>query len=247
MIDKLPVAAYTSGQINQKICRAFAKGCGGQYKPVDKAGKNIATYGIKRGSDKAIKRASTYYYIDHGYFGKGDPHRADGYYRITKDGFIHNGEGSHSWDRFERFNLKMRPWRERGRYIILVPPSFPVGKFLCWPQDKWIKDVKRELKEYTERPIVVSIKKKGQKFKGSQLEQYFKDAWVVITHTSNVQVDALLAGIPVITTSEFRKIGDLSEVENPPQNRDFLKNLAYNQWTLKEIESGQAWRELNED
>jgi hypothetical protein len=59
-------------------------------------------------------------------------------------------------------------------------------------------------------------------------------------------VDALVAGVPVITTSPMRKIGSLAEIESPVMDRSFLKNLAYRQWTIKEIESGQAWRELND-
>ena len=53
-------------------------------------------------------------------------------------------------------------------------------------------------------------------------------------------------GIPVISTSPMRKIGSLADVENPVMNRSFLKNLAYRQWTINEINSGQAWRELND-
>ena len=50
----------------------------------------------------------------------------------------------------------------------------------------------------------------------------------------------------VITTSPMRKIGTLEEVESPPMDRGFLKNLAYRQWTIQEIKIGQAWRELND-
>ena len=44
----------------------------------------------------------------------------------------------------------------------------------------------------------------------------------------------------------MRKIGSIKEIENPIMDRGFLKNLAYKQWSRAEMESGKAWRELND-
>ena len=52
-------------------------------------------------------------------------------------------------------------------------------------------------------------------------------------------------GVPAIFTNPARKLGSIEDVENPPMDREFFKNLAHNQWTLEEIKSGRAWENLN--
>jgi len=59
-------------------------------------------------------------------------------------------------------------------------------------------------------------------------------------------VDSLIEGVPVVSLTNDRKIGSLSEIEQPVMDRKILYNLAYMQWTLKQFASGQAWMELNE-
>ena len=59
-------------------------------------------------------------------------------------------------------------------------------------------------------------------------------------------VDAAINGIPIICTNNNRRIGSIEEIESPIKDRNFLKNLAYNQWTFEEMRSKKAWQELNE-
>ena len=238
-----PEVAVTVAPINQTICRAFARGCGGKFVPCQKSGDRIATYGIKRGSAESIKRAREFWYIDHGYFGKGTPHKFDGYYRIVYNSIIHDVGGDFPSDRLKNFNLEFKDWRKNGDKIILIPPSIPMGKFLGVPTDKWIEETKQEIKKYSDRKIEVCQKQKG---KMSNLKELMKTAWVLVTDHSNAQVDALTQGIPVIATSPMRRIGSVAEIENPVMDRSFLKTLAYRQWTIQEIKSGQAWSELND-
>jgi hypothetical protein len=69
--------------------------------------------------------------------------------------------------------------------------------------------------------------------------------------TSNAAVDAVLAGVPVFCTSPCAayRMGhaDLSKIETPhfpPDREQWAWSLAANQWTLREMASGQCWREL---
>jgi len=99
-----PLVFSTGRPICSKIVRAFAEGCGGTitYKP---EGKYIATYGIKRGSDVAIKQADNFWYIDHGYVGRSTtPHMCDGYYRICLNALVGRGQFNIDNDR------RMPPW-----------------------------------------------------------------------------------------------------------------------------------------
>ena len=115
-----------------------------------------------------------------------------------------------------------------------------MGNFLDYRTESWTDDTIKKIRQHTDREIKISTKH------NNPLKKCIKDAWVVIADHSNAQIAALLDGIPVICTNRAREIGSLSEIENPPMERDYLKNLAYQQWTITEIKSGQAWAELKE-
>ena len=53
----------------------------------------------------------------------------------------------------------------------------------------------------------------------------------------------MLNGVPAyFTDSTLKHIGKLEDIENPKINYQIFNNLAYGQWTLKEMESGEAWK-----
>tara|TARA_R110002020_G_scaffold3005_8_gene13923 strand:+ start:2148 stop:2942 length:795 start_codon:yes stop_codon:yes gene_type:complete len=256
------IFATTTGGNNQTMSKAFAKGSGIKTKEVKASndynmGCAVVTYGILRGSGPAIRHAYMegfdYWYIDHGYFGKSkvaNSHGLKGYFRIVnsnknKDMFrvIHDIDGDFPEDRLKTFNLPFKKWRKNGSKIVVVPPSGAMGPFIGISPQNWVANVKEKLMKYTDREIVVCTKQKGRK---SMLQEYLKDAWALVTDHSNSQVDALVSGIPVITTSKMRTIGSLEQIEDPPMDRRFLKNLAYKQWSREEIESGKAWSDLND-
>ena len=252
---EIPTSVLTPDIKSQAIGASFARGCRGetyQIKWFQTGGKSegehqdfrkidkVATYGILRGSDRYLKKANEYWYIDHGYFGKGNPARFNGYYRITQNAIIHGGLGDYPWDRFNKLNSGLKEWRKTGSHIVLLPPSVLMGVFLGYDADDWINRTTKKLRKHTDRKIVISKKTHNP------LEKCLQDAWVVVADHSNAQTEALLNGIPVICTNDARKIGSLDQIENPPMERDYLRNLAYQQWNIKEIESGQAWGELKE-
>jgi hypothetical protein len=257
-----PKVCMTTGGNSQVVCKSFALGC--KTKPIALKSKkgflvddSVATYGILRGSGKALKHSweqgHDCWYIDHAYFGKSKVANRGGlhgYFRIvhnnkSKDMFrvIHDIQGDFPSDRLDSFNLDFKDWRGNGSEVVVVPPSNAMGPYLGISPPEWIHKVKEEIKKYTDRKIVVCQKQKGRP---SGLKEYLKTAWVLITDHSNCQIDALVNGVPVITTSEMRKIGSIKEIENPIMDRGFLKNLAYKQWSRAEMESGKAWRELND-
>jgi hypothetical protein len=78
------------------------------------------------------------------------------------------------------------------------------------------------------------------------------EAWAVVVYSSSAALDALVAGIPVFVLAPFAaayRMGtpDLTQIETPvyPDDRDpFFHSLAAQQWTLPELASGAAWRDL---
>ena len=55
----------------------------------------------------------------------------------------------------------------------------------------------------------------------------------------------MIEGIPsYFTNKTLSNIGSIENIENHEINYSVFNNLAYGQWTVKEIESGEAWETL---
>lgn len=240
-INSVPVCFSTKHHINDRVVRAFAKGCDGQiiYEP---KGKFITSYGLKRGCIEAYRQSESFIYIDKGYyFPSNHPHDFSGYYRVVNNGLIHSGKGNYPWDRFEAFGYQLKPWNKNGRHIIFCPILSVPAQFYGVSLDEWTLEVYNKIRKHSGRSIIVSSKDNGVNAK-----KYFKDAHCLVTHSSNIGIEALIEGVPVIYLSPDRPIGSIEEIEHPMYDRQILANLAYQQWTLKEMESGRCWKELNE-
>ena len=182
---------YTTNHIHsQVICKAFADGHNGKIVPptvlLDGPGM---VYGILRGCAEIIKVSGwtkrRLFYVDHGYLERG---YYEGYFRVCGSGLQSSGDGDYKPDRFENTGTKIRPWNRTGRHVIVCPISKYLGDFLGIDQKKWTEAVVRELAKFTDRPIIIKEKD------GSPLP--LKDAWCLVTYTSNAAVDAVVSGIP---------------------------------------------------
>lgn len=239
---------YTPDHIfNRVIGGAFAEGHEGKLVPPGKLLDGpAAVYGILRGCGEIIKKCQwvgrDYYHIDHGYFRRG---HYDGYYRITKnalqwagseDGYLLEKYPS---DRWEALKVEMKPWRKKGRHVVVCPISGYVGDFLNIDVEQWTAAVVREIALHTERPIVVKEKDQGT------LEEALVDAWCLVAHSSNAAVDALVDGIPVVVLGRSAAAPvawDLTDIEKPhwPELEPWAHALAYHQFTLSEMRAGCA-------
>ena len=83
------------------------------------------------------------------------------------------------------------------------------------------------------------------------IEQDFALAATVVSHSSNSCVESVIEGIPSFVTSKKSVAWDvtshdLSEINNPKifDREQWLNNLAYTQWNLKEIEKGLPFKHL---
>jgi len=238
-----PKTIITTHERSKVVGKAFSEGCGGEIIHIAKLQMlaaigaimpRVASYGILRGAGDGIKRARDYWHIDHGYFLRSTlPEMYDGYYRVTHNNLWHNGEGKYSSDRFDSFNIKLNDWRKTGEHIVVVPPSEYMTEFL--ELEGWLRETISKIKQYTDRKIIVSSKY------DNPIENALTNAWALVADHSNSGIDALIQGIPVIFTNPARKLGEISQIENPIMDRSFFSTLAYQQWTLEEIRSGEAW------
>ncbi len=248
-----PIVIYTDHIINKTLCYNFAKGSNSlmchinNFKEYD---KTIATYGVLRGTLEKIKKVKNFYYMDHGYFNQSkrsfENNRTniinlDGYFRIVFNNFIHNGMGEYPNDRFKKLNIKFLDQKKNGRHIILSEPSAAMKKVYDVPY--WTENTINLIKKYSDRKIIVH-----NKFSKEPLKNLLNDAWAFVSLQSTAGFLAMLKGVPAyFTDKSLTYIGELQDLENPKINYNVFNNLAYGQWTLKEIESGEAWENISKN
>ncbi len=250
MIEK-PIVLYTDHSINKTLCYYFAKGSNSlmchvnNFKEFD---KTIATYGFKRGTGDVINKVNNFYYIDHGYFNQSKRNfnnkkttllNLDGYFRIVYNDFWHDGSGIETDDRLKKLNIKFKEIKKSGDYIILSQPSEDSIKF--FQLDDWLNITQKKLKKITDRKIVIH----GKNSK-TPLTELLKDAWAFVSNHSTAGLKAMIEGVPsYFTNKTLSKLGSIDDIEKHEINYNIFNNLAYGQWTINEIQNGEAWNYLN--
>ena len=250
MMEK-PIVIYTDHIINRTLCYNFAKGSDSllcSVKDFKEFDKTIATYGVLRGTLEVIKKVKNYYYMDHGYFNQSKRifknnltkvENMDGYFRIVFNNFIHNGKGNFPNDRLKKLNLEIIDQKKTGSYIILSEPSETMKRIYNVP--RWIEDTTKLVKKYSDRKLLVH-----NKFSKEKLDVILKDAWAFVSLQSTAGFMAMSKGVPSYFTDDtLAHIGKIQNIENPFIDYKIFNNLAYGQWTLKEIETGEAWESIS--
>ena len=129
-------------------------------------------------------------YLDNG-FHRPARGSAYGYYRLTYRGMspilLRNPEPRPA------LRVAMRPWRKGGRQVVLALPGLP----LAAPSDSTCPAGSRRSRRTfaTDRQILIRPKYSAKPLAGDLC-----DAWALVTHSTNVAVEAVLAGIPVFVT-----------------------------------------------
>ena len=245
-----PIVVYTDHIINRTVCYNFAKGSNSllcHVKNFREYNKTIATYGVLRGTYEIISKVNNYYYIDHGYFNQSSRKfeksktkvlNLDGYFRIVYNNLVHDGRGDYPDDRLKKLKLRFTKKNNYGKYIILSEPSDTMKKI--YNEINWVNETKKLLKNFTDREIVVH-----NKFSKKPFDELLEDAWAFVSLQSTAGFKAMLNGVPAYFTEKtLKNINNIEEIENPKINYKIFNNLAYGQWTLKEIESGEAWETI---
>lgn len=239
------VYAVPTEKTSPIFARAFARGCGGNLKVEYTAG-DWAGFGSKQnwsGLQSAIKHGYTWYYGDHGYFNRYV------YFRITKNAYFHSGEGQSNGKRLEMFHTRPRKW-VHGKNIIICPQSDEFYVLKGTTKERWMNETLGILAKNTDRPIRIH-----GKWDRLPLRELLKDAHATVVFTSNAALESICEGVPAFSTHPSHcskmSLSDLSKIETPyyPEQDEimnWLGVLADNQWNLEEINSGIAWRALND-
>ncbi|MHB1086128.1 MAG: hypothetical protein ACYCZ0_00075 [Minisyncoccota bacterium] len=165
---------------------------------------------------------------------------------------LHHHLGAGEWkegpeDRWSRLGIELKPWRTKGHEIVVLPQRGIGSKTIAMPGG-WTEDVVRRLKKITDRPVRVRLHP-GMSRTDPWVD--LQDAWAAVTWASGAGIKAIVYGVPV-----FHELASwighpaarfgISDVERPflSDRLPMLRRLAWSQWKLSEVSSGEPFRHL---
>lgn len=203
------------------------------------------TWGAERLLPPAIKDHRPFWHIDNGFWhpGRGSDR---GYYRMSYRSMMPVFLPDVSDERARATKVQMKPWRKTGSHILFATPGREYGRALGLRMDLWTSRTHTKLRRSTDRRIV--MRDKGCKI---PLDVQLRDCWALVTHSSNVAVEAVLAGVPVIVAegAAAAPVGltSVQDVDNPvtPDRDAWWASLLCQQFTPAEMASGLAYEHLS--
>lgn len=189
------------------------------------------------------------------------------YWAIGWGGFAGNADfnltGDEPMDRWDALGVKSKPWRRREGPVVVC------GQL---PHDTQVQDVDhvgwcRMAVDYLRGrgypvlfrphprcrdPDVYGIA--DSLFDTRKMRATLAEARAVVTWNSTSCVDALVAGVPVITCHPSsigwpvarHRLEDIDDLRFPSRRR-WLAGLGYSQWNLDEIREGRPWDHLTRE
>jgi hypothetical protein len=227
-------------------------------------------YGLKDNLKKIFndykKRNKISIFIDLGYFKRTLDSKFDGYHRISINHYYPmycNTMGNKSDIRLRRLDVKIKEKKTGGENILVAGMS----KKSAWALDldhlHYEQNIVDRISKITSKRIVYRSKptcvySRTNKIQNAEsvdtTTKIFRElnkCSAVVTHHSNVAIDALINGMPAYvdyeTPQQYLCFRDLNEIDNPyfpsyEEIHQFLCNLAYCQWNDAEIRNGSMWR-----
>ena len=213
--------------------------------------------------------------IDSNLFLYADPGNSKGYLRYSYDGIFPNtGEYCYDnpnpdrWLKIKKdLNIDLKPWRTSGNHILICLQRNGGWSMKGIPVVDFFRDTVKEIRKYSDRPIVVrthpgdkkavmySRELKGKNISLSQrstLVEDLKGAWASVVYNSSPSVASAIEGIPTFILdpvhSQSTLISNtiLSNIENPtmPDRLHWVQKLAQCHWNNEDLKSGAAWQHM---
>ena len=254
----------TGHELSEVVCAAMATGfrCDLEKPPWSRPLLTPAAfYGRDRGTLVIVAQCAVagdhWIMADNGYMGAS---HFGGYYKVSRDGFQCDGTGIPNEARLrdvlhltgQKFVEKWRPWTKEG-HILMCPVVVEYERLHCFSATRWRRQIYKQIRPLTDRRIRTRFKPGHEQASGRSLAADLEGCHALITHDSNIAVEAIMAGVPVYITGTspatiFGNV-DLATIAEPRtegDRREWLAILANNQWTLSEILDGMANQTLSE-
>lgn len=191
---------------------------------------------------------------ENGYLGRDKYDRQ--YYALAEHG--HTGSGR--WrvggsGRLRNLLLEQRlvfkPWRTKGDHILICGQR-GIGELTMRSPPGWADSVQKIIRKTTKRPIKLRPHPGRHPEITHSVDVDLENAWACVVWSSNCATSALLAGIPTFYAAPYivQQGGALrlegANLEDPAfgdREKSFL-NMAWAQWSVKELEAGSPWKFL---
>jgi hypothetical protein len=192
--------------------------------------------------------------------------------KTWKIGVNGTGIGSYNFsnlvpNRAATLGLSLKPWRS-GANIVIAMQHHNSQQWAGLPGvNVWLADVVKEIKQHSNRPIVVRPHPRGAcplpmgclidkprmtfgTYDDFDFDRVLSSAHCVLNWNSGPGPQALMAGVPVFVGPDSLASTianwDLAQIENPPRpdRSVWLEQLAHTEWTVEEIKTGLPFRRL---
>jgi len=165
-------------------------------------------------------------------------------------------------------NIVLQPWRDEGQHILICTQRQGGWSMKGLSVVDWVNQTVKEIKKYSDRPIVVrfhpgdsqavkyrtELEKKYKISNNVRLTDDFAGAWATITYNSSPGVASAIEGIPVFVTDPVPQTSqaypvantDISQIETPKtfERQDWLNRLCMSHWSFDELSKGTAWAHI---
>ena len=181
---------------------------------------------------------------------------------INRDAYF--GPTGNDNSRADRLNLKLKPWKEIGEYILICGQH---DKSLQWKNmpsmSKWVMQTIETIQQYSKRPILFRphprcplpniehefknvIRQEPRKTPGSydDFDIQFDNIYATISWSSNPGIHSIINGVPAFVGPSSLAYDvantDLAKIENPnmPDRTQWLNDYAWTEFTVEEISAG---------
>ena len=179
-----------------------------------------------------------------------------------------NGVNARAWwgegreeNRISKLAMRLQPWNQGDHILIAMQRDDSEQWTGLPPAADWLASTIRQLREHTDRPIVVrphprqklrpipGIKMQPPlALRGTYDEFDFRGSlsrsWAVVNENSGPGSQAILDGVPAFVGAYSMAAPvanmDFSTIEKPlmPERAEWLEDLCHTEWTLGEISSG---------
>lgn len=203
-------------------------------------------------------------YIDLGYWKR---EGLTGYHKIAvgaRHPTAYFQRRKHDYSRVKALGVTLSPWPKHGRHILLAgmgSKASVIAEHVAFESfERWAVET---IRSHSNRQIIYRPKpscKNSRPLNGTiyspkeqDLSRVLQDCHAVVTHHSNVAVDALIAGVPVFCWHGVAAplgLQDLTQIETPryPDDRaQWLNDVAWTQFSVPEMAAGVPWRHLKDE
>lgn len=236
---------------------------------IDSITDPILIRGIKTGTyaKYAQQHGRDFYFMETGYLGN---YRSENnltarkiYHRIEKNAMQQTrilDVPDDRWRALCNFNpsLEYHGWRKPGRKILLIMSTEKPFEYYGENREAWINNTINTIRAHTNREIVIREKVgRADRTSGETIyDALADDVWALVTYNSVAAVEAIQSGIPAFslapTAASMVSTNDLSLIDHPPLVDEeliqrWLWSIAYGQFTIDELLTGDAWRLVQEN